>query len=383
MIRLAAHGQAVGVEGWLIGRLVRDPVQTESRRDCVLVCDDPARPPGDLSGYRAVLSERGHDAATPCPRVHSISTTDHLRDGHIVMLTSRGRVLTLYRPESEHNAIFATDRCNNNCLMCSQPPIDRRDDEKVEQNLEVVRLICPPPAALGLTGGEPTLLGEGLFRILRSVRDRLPTTRLHVLTNGRLFARPDFADAFVRSAPTKTTLGVPLHSSVSFEHDYIAQARHAFDQTITGLHRLARSRQDIEVRVVVHALNAHRLADLADYIYRNLPFASHVALMGLEVTGFARRNLSTLWIEPTEYLHELEKSVEYLAVRGMNVSIYNHQLCLLPRWLWKFARKSISDHKTVYDQRCAGCVAQGECGGLFGTSQGVFSARICALTEAY
>jgi hypothetical protein len=35
------------------------------------------------------------------------------------------------------------------------------------------------------------------------------------------------------------------------------------------------------------------------------------------------------------------------AMAGMNVSIYNHQLCVLHRSLWRYARKSISDFNHV------------------------------------
>ena len=105
--------------------------------------------------------------------------------------------------------------------------------------------------------------------------------------------------------------------------DYVVQARGAFDQTIQGLHRLAQYEQPVEIRVVLHKLTIPRLYDLAHFIYRNLPFARHVALMGLEITGFTRPNLNKLWIDPYEYQTELPRAVEYLAIRGMNVSIYN------------------------------------------------------------
>jgi hypothetical protein len=49
----------------------------------------------------------------------------------------------------------------------------------------------------------------------------------------------------------------------------------------------------------------------------------------------------------------------------MRVSIYNHQLCVLDRRLWPFARKSISDWKNIYLEECASCAIREECGGLF------------------
>ena len=74
-----------------------------------------------------------------------------------------------------------------------------------------------------------------------------------------------------------------------------------------------------------------RLAQLAEYIYRNLTFAEHIALMGLEHIGYAPRNMHELWIDPYDYQDQLESAVEILSTRGMNVSIYNLQLCVLRR----------------------------------------------------
>jgi hypothetical protein len=41
------------------------------------------------------------------------------------------------------------------------------------------------------------------------------------------------------------------------------------------------------------------------WIARNLPFVDHVALMGLENTGFAIANEALLWIDPMDYCDDL------------------------------------------------------------------------------
>jgi hypothetical protein len=107
------------------------------------------------------------------------------------------------------------------------------------------------------------------------------------------------------------------------------------------------------------------MPQLSQYIYRNLTFASHVALMGLEVIGFGKANIDSLWIDPIDYVDQLEESVSMLATAGMNVSIYNHQLCTLPKSLWSFSRQSISDWKNEYAEECKDCTARTQCGGFF------------------
>jgi hypothetical protein len=132
----------------------------------------------------------------------------------------------------------------------------------------------------------------------------------------------------------------------------------------------------VEIRVVVHAQTYDHLPILAEFIARNLPFAAHVAIMGLEMFGFTRINLDRLWIDPVEYRAELALAVETLALAGMNVSIYNHQLCTIPRELWPFAARSISDWKNVYFDECDGCDVRSQCGGFFESSTLKRSAHI-------
>src|SRR5262249_35010842 len=114
----------------------------------------------------------------------------------------------------------------------------------------------------------------------------------------------------------------------------------------------------------------------ARFIARNLPFVDHVALMGLEMMGFVRMNLDALWVDPADYQAALKRAVVHLHEHAMSVSIYNHQLCVLDRDLWPFARKSISDWKNEYLEECTGCAAQEQCGGFFASSSLRRSARI-------
>jgi His-Xaa-Ser system radical SAM maturase HxsC len=226
----------------------------------------------------------------------------------------------------------------------------------------------PPPTELGITGGEPTLLGGHFITLLRHISERLPNTAVHVLTNGRLFADQSFA-AEVGSIPAHDLmLGVPVYSDVDSLHDYVVQVRGAYDETLAGLYNLAAAGVAIEVRVVVHKATYERLPRLAEFIVRNLPFVQQVALMGLEVTGFARGNYNALWIDPVEYAAQLLEAVELLYIGGATVRIYNHPLCVLDRSLWQFAVPSISDWKAAYLPECEECSVRASCGGIFATS---------------
>jgi His-Xaa-Ser system radical SAM maturase HxsC len=370
-LRLAAYGQAATEFGdGLVARVTRTPLPFEHRADHALTTEDANGQ--DLAGYAAVLAVR--NLATPLPAgvsvpvVHRLETIDHLTDGDVVAVNPTGYVRTVYRPASRHNFLFATDRCNSLCLMCSQPPKEVDDSWRVRELLRTIDLMSPATEELGITGGEPTLLGDGLIEVVRRCKEGLPRTGLHILSNGRLFSYGAYARTLAEVEHPDLMIGIPLYSDIDSEHDHVVQCRGAFDETLLGLYNLGRYGVPIEIRVVVHRLTYKRLAKTAEFIFRNLPFAANIALMGLEPVGLAIPNLDELWIDPWEYRSELEDATLQLASHGMRVSIYNHQLCTLPRNVWSFARQSISDWKNEYLGACGDCSVRERCGGFFSSS---------------
>ena len=232
---------------------------------------------------------------------------------------------------------------------------------------------------MGMTGGEPTLLGPDLIRLLEAAKDKLPATHLHMLTNGRLYKDLSFISRIADVKHPSFISAIPLYADVAGVHDYIVQAHGAFDETVEGLYNAAEAGLAVEIRIVLHKQSIPRLKQLAEFIYWNFPFAVHVAFMGLENMGYVKKNWEDLWIDPVEYMDSLGEAVKYLYLRRMNVSIYNLQLCLLPQSLWSFARKSISDFKNEYLDVCERCSVQQHCSGLFTSQMNLHSEHIHAL----
>lgn len=380
-MRLAARGRPSRVVQPVMGRVTHVPVgDVMARRDYIIFArrDSLSRFRGDWQGYGGLVSPEDLDDGTPAvlPAIQGVSQLMYLEPGDVVLLLPSGTVNVLYRKSSSHNTILLTERCNSLCLMCSQPPKRRDDSYRVPEILRLAELINVDCEVIGMTGGEPTLLGEDLLRIIRKFKQCLPRTSVHMLTNGRLFADRSFAQALAEIGHPHLTLGIPLYSDVDSEHDYVVQARGAYDETVEGLYNLARYSVRIELRVVIHSLTYRRLPQLAEFIYRNFPFVVHVAVMGLEPFGYANWNWNRLWIDPVEYQSELECAVLGLDMRGLNVSVYNHQLCTLPKVLWPFACRSISDWKNIYLDVCDECEVRDICGGFFHSARKRHSAHI-------
>jgi len=367
-MRLHTAGTARGFRKPLVVRVTTEQLPNSERKHAALVLSSLEGVPNDFRGYAALIIQSKVDGQSiSTPLIHSVRDIDHLSSGHVVVMEPlNGFIRTLYRPESQHNTLFVTERCNSNCLMCSQPPTDKDDIAALsERNLKLIDLMSPAPEYLCITGGEPTLLGDRLLAILGKLRDVMPCTYVHMLTNGRRFAWADFTSDLAGVRHPNFSVGIPLYADHATLHDYIVQARGAFDQTILGLHQLARQGVEIEIRIVLHALTAPRLVLLAEYICRNVTFVDHVSFMGMEHIGYVPRNMSELWIDPVDYQEQLEKSVAFLTRFGINVRIYNLQLCVLKPSLWKYSKQAISDWKNAYGEVCEDCTVRDRCGGFF------------------
>jgi len=350
-----------------IGRISEEADVNEATRGREILIVRRAKPL--LPGFCGYLVEE----PIACDGLQNVFLLDRERSqcahGDVVRIDPLRRTLhTLYRRTSPSNAFLVTERCDNLCVMCSQPPKDHDDSWIARELLEVISLVSPETCEIGITGGEPALLGDQLLEIVRVMRDLLPRTGVHILSNGRRFADVPFAQALGRLRHPDLMMGIPVYSDLPEEHDFVVQARGAFDETIRGVLALKRARVRIELRFVIHAETYRRLPEFAEFISRNLRFVDHVALMGLELMGFARTNVDTLWVDPLDYQGELLAATRTLDRAGLRTSIYNHQLCTLPEALHPFARKSISDWKNVYFDECAPCTKRDECGGFFASS---------------
>jgi His-Xaa-Ser system radical SAM maturase HxsC len=225
----------------------------------------------------------------------------YIGDGDVVRIgREKGDFGALFQRSARHHSFLLTERCNHYCLMCSQPPRDVADDWIVDDLLAAIPLIDPDTQEIGFTGGEPTLLGDRLVRLIQQAKSYLPRTALHVLSNGRTFSDIDFANRVAGIQHHDLMFGIPIYSDLSDRHDYVVQSDGAFDETIRGILNLKRNKVPVEIRVVVHKQTFDRLPQLATFIARNLTFVDQVVFMGLEMMGFTKANLSDLWIDPID-----------------------------------------------------------------------------------
>jgi His-Xaa-Ser system radical SAM maturase HxsC len=334
-------------------------------------------------GFQLYLLRSDAEGGGPGDAVRLPPELDYLSGDDVIAISDDGqRIRVLWRNQSHQNSILLTERCNHYCLMCSQPPKTAIDDHLLSQARELIRVLPRDVAEIGFTGGEPTLYGDELVDLLRLVRNLHPEAQVHVLSNGIRFADPEFAAAWASIDNPNMMVGIPIYGAEPARHDYVVQSQGAFNQTIPGILNLAQLGQRIEIRVVLHKQTAPALPEIAEFIARNLPFVDQVALMGLEMIGLARANIPELWIDPTEYADELVEAVTLLDRSRIHTMIYNHQLCLIPRSVWPWTVRSISDWKNEYHPECVKCSVRDECGGFFFSAKYKVSEKVKAIPAA-
>ena len=359
------------VEDDIVGRITFGKKNILGRSKDILVCKDA----NSLStfGYLATITETVAFKGKRKPYCIVDDITE-FHEGDVVVINTKGEIIFVYEINSNHNALMATERCNHRCIMCPQPPILQEKD-KTPFNLQLISLFNKNTQEIGITGGEPTLIGDNLFTLINHIKKVLPQTAISILSNGVKFAEKEYAMKLAKCRHQDLQIDIPLFSDIAEEHNRIVGAK-TFYKTVQRLYNLALFRQRIGLRIVVHKQTYKRLPQFADFIYHNFPFVAQVAFMQMETIGLAKENFDELWIDPYDYNNELREAVLLLADRGMKPYIYNAQLCVLPQDIRCYAQQSISDWKDIYIEECNGCALKGQCAGFFASNRNAHSSHI-------
>ena len=364
------YGAAYNVSEDIVGKITFGNCNPFARSNEILVSDNVSKA---AFGYSAIITTHPIVPGNTKPYV-LIDSIEDFHEGDVVVLNQKGEIIFVYEITSCHNAIMATERCNHRCIMCPQPPVLQEKD-KTQFNLKLISLMDKDTQEIGITGGEPTLIGDKLFILIRQIQKQLPKASISILSNGVKFADKEYAMKLAKCRHQDLQIDIPLFSDITEEHNRIVGAN-TFYKTVQGLYNLALFRQRIGLRIVVHKQTYKRLPQFADFIYHNFPFVSQVAFMQMETTGLAKENFDDLWIDPYDYNEQLREAVLLLADRGMKPYIYNAQLCVLPEDIRCYAQQSISDWKDIYIPECEGCALKGQCAGFFESNRQAYSTHI-------
>jgi len=136
------------------------------------ICKDSEAVPTGFLEY--ICTQGGHtfDAEHTYRNVVQLSDEfSYLMSGDVIRFNPRdSSIRVVYRRNSSSNYFLITERCNSYCLMCSQPPRNIEDDYRVDDILKIIPLIDRQTKEIGLSGGEPTLIGDRLVFLIKHPR---------------------------------------------------------------------------------------------------------------------------------------------------------------------------------------------------------------------
>jgi His-Xaa-Ser system radical SAM maturase HxsC len=320
----------------------------------------------DLHAMDALLIEDGPDSAT-FAGVNGLVTIEGLGaaalDGDIVLVQPDAhRVERLLRAGSPHNTLLATERCDQLCVMCSQPPkkthVDRFD------LFEEACLLAEPDSVIGISGGEPTLYKDALLGMMERVLASRPDLEFHVLTNAQHFEPEDvprLRDPVYRGV----FWGIPLYASDADLHDRIVGKTGAYARLMSSFAALLRAGARVELRTVLVRDNLPALPKLARLVTAKLRFIDAWSIMQLENIGFAKNRWPDLYVDHRVNFAPIATALDHAALHGVPARLFNFPRCTVPDDYRDQAAASISDWKRKYAPACAKCSVRKECCGFF------------------
>lgn len=323
-----------------------------------------------LADHEAIASPRLEHAGTYDCRYHGGAFTLYAMpedsiDGDVVLcVPSRSGVQRLFRRASKHNTLLLTERCDQLCVMCSQPPRDINDSWRFPL-YEHALLLADPGAVVGISGGEPTLFKDALIGMIERVAERRPDLSYHILSNGQHFSEADRPALTRLHDRIPIVWGVPLYSHREEAHDEIVGKAGAYQRLINNLLLLGSANTRIELRTVITALNVLDLPHLATFVANNLPFVCDWAIMGMEPIGYARANWKKLFFDHSVFPQPVINAIEISALRRVPCHLYNIPRCTVPEGYRSYCVDSISDWKKKYLPACDRCIEKPRCPGFF------------------
>ena len=278
-----------------------------------------------------------------------------------------GTAIRYYDDSSSDTTLFITGQCNSNCIMCPSPNLSRKeyDVNDIDLLIEVIGHIPKDTPHMTITGGEPFMVGKGIFDLIEACKRKFTETDFLILTNGRVFAVSEYCRMLHETIPNKCLIGIPLHGSCADIHDSITQANGSFDQTLLGLKRLQALGVSTEIRIVVSRLNLGDLENTAKLISSELASVTHVTFVAMEMTGSAQINAEQVWISYKESFPAVRRAIDILVECGIDVRIYNYPICTVDPDMRMLCCKSISDYKVRFSKECEKCNEKESCSGVF------------------
>lgn len=257
------------------------------------------------------------------------------------------------------------NRCNNRCLMCTNPLKYPRIGSYSLRALKArTRKFDRNETDIYLTGGEPTL-SPHIIGLLRHLRGRFPKARILMDTNGRMFAYPEFARSCAAVGNIEFQVSICGHNAPS--HDAVTRTPGSFAQAAKGLKNLlslAGRGVTVEARFVLTRLSLPNLGKVYGFARKEFPGLRSLVLIFMEMEGHASLNRKITGLRYREAAGPVTRFFDGLRRQPFEIRLYHFPLCTLPVRLWKYAWRTLPGEEISFPRRCRGCRVKEYCLGV-------------------
>lgn len=226
-------------------------------------------------------------------------------------------------------------RCNNNCLYClvgSEKKTFPNPD--FEQLIQFIDQYHSQFKIINLVGGEPSLYPE-IIELIQYVKEK--KCWVQMFSNGRLFARREFANKLVKAGLDQVT--ITIHSHIPQIHDAMTQRKGSFFQMQEGIENLLEAGIPyLHAMIVIHKKNYQHLLDICKTI--TMMSIDHLSLEAMTISGDADLNREEVAIPLSATKKYLWEAVDFLIQERQNFSIGSIPACFFKPSHWKYLSNS-------------------------------------------
>lgn len=268
--------------------------------------------------------------------------------------------------------ICVWDKCNNNCLMCTNPDWPwpawdggfNYDYNSLIKRIKKATKKIKTFDSIYLSGGEPTLHPQFLD-VLKYVGQNFPKQRIKLLTNGRKFLYPDFTKE-VLEITNNLDIELSIYGPNRKVHEAITRTPGSFKQTIKGLENLLKYKnkdQLINIRYIITKLSYQYLGELLKLVKSDFPAVNRIMLIFWEIENQAVKNIKSVKITYDQVRPEIEK-IYSLLLNFKQIRLYHFPLCTLPEKIWPFVWCTLPQDGVVFTKACQQCNFKKYCLGI-------------------
>jgi len=268
--------------------------------------------------------------------------------------------------------ICVWDKCNNNCLMCTNPDWPwpawdggfNYDYNSLIKRIKKATKKIKTFDSIYLSGGEPTLHPQFLD-VLKYVGQNFPKQRIKLLTNGRKFLYPDFTKEVLKITDN-LDIELSIYGPNRKVHEAITRTPGSFKQTIKGLENLLKYKnkdQLINIRYIITKLSYQYLGELLKLVKSDFPAVNRIMLIFWEIENQAVKNIKSVKITYDQVRPEIEK-IYSLLLNFKQIRLYHFPLCTLPEKIWPFVWCTLPQDGVVFTKACQQCNFKKYCLGI-------------------